>query len=175
MKHGKKSLQFDFHFLGLMASRLCGINGSERLQEMAITLTSNFYTNHIQSCPGFKVSNLNPVLNQAMIIHVLVWSFRFGSATPKSFKVPLEDLQKEAKIIDPNDYQAVLAETKELFNSENPFLNVLEPSSLVPAFPESQPAELNAFDRNFMMGSINEGMQLQRELEALLQDVNVFN
>ena len=99
--------------------------------------------------------------------------FRFGSAQP--FKVPIESLEKEAKIIDPNDYQAVLAETKELFNSENPFLNLLEPSSLVPVFPESQSTELNAFDRNFMMGSLNEGTQLQRELEALLQDVNVFN
>ena len=99
--------------------------------------------------------------------------FRFGSAPP--FKVPIESLEKEAKIIDPNDYQAVLAETKELFNSENPFLNLLEPSSLVPVFPESQSTELNAFDRNFMMGSLNEGTQLQRELEALLQDVNVFN
>ena len=137
---------------------------------MANTLTSNFYTNHIQSCPRFKVRIKSPFLDQK-IDHS--WSFfRFGSATP--FKVPIEQ-EKEAKIIDPNDYQAVLAETKELFNSENPFLNLLEPSSLVPAFPESQPAKLDAFDRNFMMGSLNEGMQLQRELEALLQDVNVFN
>jgi len=116
-----------------------------------------------------------PTLLQATSIPTIyshVQGSRFGSATP--FKVPIEQ-EKEAKIIDPNDYQAVLAETKELFNSENPFLNLLEPSSLVPAFPESQPAKLDAFDRNFMMGSLNEGMQLQRELEALLQDVNVFN
>ena len=137
---------------------------------MANTLTSNFYTNHIQSCPRFKVRIKSPFLDQK-IDHSWFF-FRFGSATP--FKVPIEQ-EKEAKIIDPNDYQAVLAETKELFNSENPFLNLLEPSSLVPAFPESQPTKLDAFDRNFMMGSLNEGMQLQRELEALLQDVNVFN
>ena len=141
---------------------------------MANTLTSNFHTNHIQSCPRFKVKIKSPFFDQKLIIHSWFF-FRFGSATPKSFKVPIENPEKEGKIIDPNDYQAVLAETKELFNSENPFLNLLEPSSLVPAFPESQPAKLDAFDRNFMMGSLNEGMQLQRELEALLQDVNVFN
>ena len=121
-----------------------------------------------------KAMNLehNKFLNKKIIILVC---FRFGSATHESFKLPLENQEREVKIIDPNDYQAVLAETKELFNSENPFLNLLEPSSMVSAFPESQPAELNTNDHNFMMGSINEGMQLQRELQALLQDVNVFN